>query len=48
MRKRNPFGRAGPVRPAAKPFNQDEAKQLALSVTKQQGYNGQVSARVCA
>ena len=35
-----PFGRAPTVRPQAKPFNDDEAKQLALVVQKLTGANG--------
>ena len=40
-RKKHPFGRRGAVRPQAKPFNAEEARQLALSVTRAPGADGQ-------
>ncbi|KAL6761443.1 global transcription factor [Haematococcus lacustris] len=40
-RRRNPFGRVGPVRPQAKPFVADDAKELGLVVTRVQGVDGQ-------
>ena len=39
--KKFPFGRQGAVRPQAKPFNAEEARQLALSVTRTAGPDGQ-------
>ncbi len=40
-RKKNPFGRVGPVRPPAKAFNPEEARELALLVTRVPGVDGQ-------
>ncbi len=41
-RKKNPFGRTGPVRPPPKPFNAEEARNLALAVQRTTGVDGQV------
>jgi len=41
-RKKNPFGRAGPVRPPAKAFNPEEARELALLVARVPGSDGQI------
>jgi hypothetical protein len=46
-RKRHPFGRPNPVRPPARPFVPDEAKELGLVLTRVPGIDGQVGGPVC-
>lgn len=42
LRKKNPFGRVGPVRAPARPFVAEEARGLGLLVSRVPGPDGQV------
>lgn len=41
LRKKNPFGRAGPVRPPARPFSAEGAASKHLNVTRVPGLDGE-------